>query len=377
MKLGIAVATLTGLSAMVALLVYNDAPAIFRLVASVGQGLILVVLTRACILVFAGMAWERLVRAFVPVTLRVYLLLRWIRELINVLLPVAQVGGDLVGGRLLAFWPVSGGLAGASILVDLLIQVAAQFVFTLLGLAVLALSGADAQVIDYVASGLAISAVALVGFYFAQRSSLLRPAEDWVIRMTKGRPSFAVIGSLTLHENLRKIHREPKSLLVSFMLHQVAWLTGVVEIWIALTCLGQQPGWGECLVLESLGQAVRSADFAVPGVMGVQEGGFLVIGRLYGIGPEIALALSLVKRVPDLALGLPGLLVWHVLELRRARQTPDASTGGLSRILIANQARQRSRLAVASATRADLQGRRLARSRRPISHSQTRSVAST
>ena len=320
MKLGIALATLTGLGAMVALLVYNDAPAIFRLVASVGQGLILVVLTRACILVFAGMAWERLVRPFVPVTLRVYLLLRWIRESINVLLPVAQVGGDLLGGRLLTFWPVPGGLAGASILVDLLVQVAAQFVFTLLGLAVLALSDADAQVVDYVASGLAISALALVGFYFAQRSSLLRRAEDWLIGMAKSRPSFAMIGSLTLHDNLRKIHREPKSLLASFILHQVAWLTGVVEIRIALTCLGQQPGWGECLVLESLGQAVRSADFAVPGVMGVQEGGFLVIGRLYGIGPEIALALSLVKRVPDLALGLPGLLAWHVVELRRARQ---------------------------------------------------------
>ena len=364
MKLGIALATLTGLGAMVALLVYNDAPAIFRLVGSVGQGLLLVVLTRACILVLAGMAWERLVRAFVPMALRVYLLLRWIRESINVLLPVAQVGGDLVGGRLLAFWPVSGGLAGASILVDLLIQVAAQFVFTALGLAVLALSGADARVVDYVASGLSISAVALFGFYFVQRSSLLGRVEDRLIRIAKGRPSFAVIGSLTLHENLRKIHRRPGSLIASFILHQVAWLTGVVEIWIALSCLGQQPGWGECLVLESLGQAVRSADFAVPGVMGVQEGGFLVIGRLYGIGPEIALALSLVKRVPDLALGLPGLLAWHVLEVRRARQLRTSPAGSLSRI-----ACHRGRV---GATLANSRKCRVAGLRRPISHSQTR-----
>jgi glycosyltransferase 2 family protein len=72
-------------------------------------------------------------------------------------------------------------------------------------------------------------------------------------------------------------------------------------------------------VLESLGQAVRSADFAIPGVMGVQEGGFLVIGNLYGIAPEISLALSLVKRIPDLALGAPGLVMWHVLERRRVR----------------------------------------------------------
>ena len=77
------------------------------------------------------------------------------------------------------------------------------------------------------------------------------------------------------------------------------------------------PGLGACLVLESLGQAVRSADFAVPGVMGVQEGGFLAIGALYGLPAEVSLALSLVKRVPDLALGLPGLLGWLVLETTR------------------------------------------------------------
>jgi glycosyltransferase 2 family protein len=106
------------------------------------------------------------------------------------------------------------------------------------------------------------------------------------------------------------------SVLASFVWHQAAWFFGVAEIWTALTCMGLTPSWGEYLVLESLGQAVRSADFAIPGVMGVQEGGFLVIGNLYGIDPKIYLALSLVKRVPDVALGVPGLVVWHWLERR-------------------------------------------------------------
>ncbi len=316
MKLGVTLATLSGLSAMIALLIYNDALAIFGLVASVGWGLAWVVFVRACILVVAAMGWAKLVQPFAPVTLRVYLLLRWIREAINVLLPVAQVGGDLMGGRLLTFWRVSGGLAGASILVDLVIQVAGQFVFTLIGLAVLALSGADARIIEYIASGLAISALGLAGFYYVQRSGLMRIAEDVLIRMAKRWPSLALVRVPALHENLQAIHRQPQALFASFVLHQAAWFLGVGEIWIALTCMGLKPGWGECLVLESLGQAVRSADFAIPGVMGVQEGGFLVIGNLYGIAPEISLALSLVKRVPDVALGVPGLVVWHWLERR-------------------------------------------------------------
>jgi glycosyltransferase 2 family protein len=275
-----------------------------------------VVVVHACILVVAGIGWAKLVQPFAPVALRVFLLLRWIRESINVLLPVAQVGGDLMGGRLLTFWRVPGGLAGASILADLVIQIAAQFLFTLVGFAVLALSGADARIIGYVASGLAISALVLCSFYCAQRLGLARIAEASLTRIAKRWPSFTLGTIPGLHENLQTIHRHPKALLASFVLHQAAWFFGVAEIWIALTCMGLKPGWGECLVLESLGQAVRSADFAIPGVMGVQEGGFLVIGNLYGIAPEISLALSLVKRVPDVALGVPGLVVWHWLERR-------------------------------------------------------------
>jgi hypothetical protein len=116
MKLGVALATVTGLSLMIVLLAYNDAAAIFRLVTSVGWGLAWIVLVQACILALAGIGWARLVRPFAPVALHVYLRLRWIREAINVLLPVAQVDGDVIGGRLLTFWGVQGGLAGPAFL---------------------------------------------------------------------------------------------------------------------------------------------------------------------------------------------------------------------------------------------------------------------
>ena len=52
--------------------------------------------------------------------------LRFVREGVNVLLPVASVGGEVVGGRLLTFWGVAGSLAAASLLADMLIQVATQ-----------------------------------------------------------------------------------------------------------------------------------------------------------------------------------------------------------------------------------------------------------
>jgi hypothetical protein len=81
--------------------------------------------------------------------------------------------------------------------------------------------------------------------------------------------------------------------------------------------MSQPAGLREALLLEGLGQAVRSAAFAVPGALGVQEGGYVLIGGMFGLSPQLALALSLIKRVRELLLGLPGLAAWQLLEGRR------------------------------------------------------------
>ena len=65
------------------------------------------------------------------------------------------------------------------------------------------------------------------------------------------------------------------------------------------------------MVIESLGQAVRSAGFFIPGALGVQEGGYVLLCGLFGIPADQALALALIRRLRDIALGLPGLIVWR------------------------------------------------------------------
>ena len=60
--------------------------------------------------------------------------------------------------------------------------------------------------------------------------------------------------------------------------------------------LGHPVTWVEALLLESLGQAIRGAAFAIPGALGVQEGGYLLLAPLAGLSSDTALALSLAKR---------------------------------------------------------------------------------
>jgi hypothetical protein len=82
-------------------------------------------------------------------------------------------------------------------------------------------------------------------------------------------------------------------------------------------------------VLESLTFAIRTAAFFVPAAAGVQEGGYILLGGALGIAPEIALALSLLKRGRELALGTVALLLWHSIESRRMwRKVRPAAVGG-------------------------------------------------
>jgi uncharacterized membrane protein YbhN (UPF0104 family) len=71
------------------------------------------------------------------------------------------------------------------------------------------------------------------------------------------------------------------------------------------------------LIIESLGQAARAVGFAIPASLGVQEGGYILVCGLLGISPQAAIELSLLKRIREVALGVPALIVWQIVETRR------------------------------------------------------------
>src|SRR5205823_8484770 len=72
-----------------------------------------------------------------------------------------------------------------------------------------------------------------------------------------------------------------------------SWTIGAGEVWIALHAVGVGASFAAALIFESVTQGVRGAAFLVPGALGVQEGGYLVIGGLLGISTDNALAIAL------------------------------------------------------------------------------------
>ncbi|WP_342151112.1 lysylphosphatidylglycerol synthase domain-containing protein [Methylorubrum sp. SB2] len=330
--------TLAGLALGTWLVATNDLTAIGDAFGRIGAlGLIGLVAVRALIILVCGLAWARLlagIRAAAPepkglgspIETGAFVILRFVREGVNVLLPVASVGGEVVGGRLLTFWGVAGSFAAASLLADMLIQVATQVAFTVLGAGLLwRLPGeAAATLARWTVEVAAIAVAAVAAFFALQRLGSARGLERrlaGLLRRVLGGSETDAAAGPSVRDALDAVWGRDRRgpLAQATLLHAAGWLLGAAEIWIVLACIGVEASLTEVLVLESLSQAIKSAAFPVPSGLGVQEGGFVFVGALFGLDAGIAIALSLAKRVPDVVLGLPALLVWQTLEARRAQ----------------------------------------------------------
>jgi hypothetical protein len=121
----------------------------------------------------------------------------------------------------------------------------------------------------------------------------------------------------SVHVAIQSIYRERREVVASIGLHVLGWLSGAAETWLALWFMNHTLSAGDVLSLESLVFALRTVAFVVPWAAGVQEGGYIVVGALFGLGPDVALALSLLKRAREVLTGVPGLIAWHVAEGKR------------------------------------------------------------
>jgi putative membrane protein len=309
-----------GVLLFIGVLVSQGLPAVVATLALAGWGLLLVALFHLLPLALDAAAIRVL---FEPAAgsaawrpMRGALLARWVGESANSLMPAGQLGGPVLMTRRLAGNGMALSEAAAAITVSTTLQTFAQIAFALLGVASL---GAQAghisphalRVSSLIASGLL--AVQVGGFYWLQRrgffSKLMRAAtrfagkRDWSEWMSQAE---------SIDRAVQVTYGRSGPVAASFLLSLVGWLVGTGEVYLILQLLHHPVGWLDALMLESLGQAIRGAAFAIPGALGVQEGGYLLLAPLAGLPPDAALALSLAKRARELLLGVPGLLYLHV-----------------------------------------------------------------
>jgi putative membrane protein len=261
-------------------------------------------------------------------SMRDTVLTRWAGESANSLMPGGQLGGPVLMARRLAQYgmPMQG--AAAAITVSTTMQTFAQICFALIGVALLGahtgfISEHALRTSALVASG--FLGVQVVGFYLLQRRGMFGKLTRALARFSNKRDwSNLLTRAEAIDSAVQDTYRRGWSVLASFVLNLVGWVVGVGEVYLIAQLLGTPVSWGDSLLLESLGQAIRGAGFFIPGALGVQEGGYLLLAPLAGLPREAALALSLAKRARELLLGLPGLLYLHFSSRATAAQVRAA-----------------------------------------------------
>ncbi|HEY2401064.1 MAG TPA: lysylphosphatidylglycerol synthase domain-containing protein, partial [Steroidobacteraceae bacterium] len=124
-------------------------------------------------------------------------------------------------------------------------------------------------------------------------------------------------GVASLDREIRAMLSRWRALLVTGALQCVALLSGSFEIWFVLRLFQHPVDWRAAVAIEGLTQAVRHIAFVIPAGLGVQEAALIMFGRAFGIDAELALALSMAKRLREVLLGVVSLLSWQWMEGRQ------------------------------------------------------------
>ncbi|MBV8119347.1 MAG: flippase-like domain-containing protein [Alphaproteobacteria bacterium] len=307
-------AAVIGLAVIVALIVHFGAAPITRSLAAVGPaGFAAVCSIHLLLIAVMGIAWWLLMPATNPWTA---IWARLVRDSASEVLPLSQLGGYVVGARTLAVAGVPASAAAASTIVDVTLEFFAQLAFVAIGLLWLLHLEPRLQAAWLDTLGLGVALGLAVGCVVAQRRGF-GMLDRLAGGIARGWAQRTAAGAAALHCTIAEIYDRSSGVWASFGLHLVCWIASAAEVWLALGWMGAARGFGVVLVIESLLYAARSVAFAVPNAVGVQEVAYLVLGTRFGLPPEIALALSLLKRARDFAIGLPVLGVYQIVESGR------------------------------------------------------------
>lgn len=240
---------------------------------------------------------------------------RMVREAVADLLPFSQIGGIIVGTRVLTDRGLAPPRIYGSMIADMTTEIASQLIFTLFGLATIAAAlfagGTTTAVRPFILGGAGVMAAMVIGLIAAQH---------WVLRLAAAIAKRVLPGSAGTAEEtageLGRIYTHRARIALAFLLNLAGWVASAGGAWVALRLMGVPFPLVSALALESLVFTLRSVAFAIPGAIGVQEATYALAAPLLGLPPHAALALALAKRARDLGVGLPTLLAWQAGEMR-------------------------------------------------------------
>jgi putative membrane protein len=325
---------LTGFAVVIALVARAGWHSVLAALAAAGWPLLCLVPLRLLPVGLDALGWRVLLaprdpraRAGWPVLTAV----ATVREAVNRLLPVAGVGGELVGIRLVTRRGLEPAAVAASVVTEVVLTLVSLVAFAALGLALLAALARGSARLDQLAVGLLLALpVPLLGLWLISEGRLVA----WLERLTTlvtgaSREPPAWLASMPVFEaELSALAARRSRLLFATLLQVAGMIAGGAEVWLALRLLGHPVGAVPAVIIESVVLFIRNLAFAVPAGLGAQEAAIVLICAAVGLDQDLALGLALAKRMREVLFGLPALVGWHLWEARSGLLAGARPVGG-------------------------------------------------
>jgi putative membrane protein len=314
---------LAGLAAAIALVARAGWQAVLDALAAAGWPLLWLLPLHVAPLALDSLGWRVLLAPRDPragARWPVLLLVAMVREAVNRLLPVAGVGGELVGVRIVTARGLEPTPVAASVVTEVVLTLLSLVLFAALGVAMLLGSSTLAGELSALRySVLAAMAIPLIGLWLISEGRLAAWLER-LAAMVTGASSQAPpwLASMPAFElELSALARRRGRLVLATLCQLAGMMLGASEVWLALRLLGHPVSVETALIIESVVLFARNLAFAIPAGLGAQEAGIVLICAAVGLNQELAIGLALAKRMREVLFGLPALLGWHLWESTR------------------------------------------------------------
>jgi putative membrane protein len=251
---------------------------------------------------------------------KVFIWARMVRDAAAEVLPFSQIGGIALGARAAMLQGISGPATVGSMIVDVTTELIAQIAYIILGVLILSVRLSQTEhahardLTEVMVAGVVL--ISIGGGLFV---ALQRYGHHWIASKLAPRVfPGAMAATAAVAAALDEIYQSRVRIGASLALHFCGWVSSAVGTWIAFRLMGADVELAPVIAIESLVYATRSAAFVIPNALGVQEAAYTLLAPLFGIKVEVGLALSVLKRARDIAVGIPILVGWQLMEGQRA-----------------------------------------------------------
>ena len=256
-------------------------------------------------------------------------------EVVNMTTPTAYIGGEPLKAYMLSRYGVPLVVAMASVVTAKTTMTLAEGLFVVVGLVLTfvamgvgraGLPGAMESSVIIAVTLLLVGTLALV---ILQRRGLFAGLLG-LLRRLRVRVRFLESREAKLMALDRAIkdfyEQDRRRFYLSIMLFFLGWLAEALEVYAILFCLGPPPGAAVSISIGALAVLIKGGTFFIPGSIGAQEAGNVMLLAAYGYSDLDGITFALLRRIRELVWIASGLICLAALGGFKAVSAGDAKT---------------------------------------------------